>query len=156
MGAMKRILLLFLMISNTSFATTQIFECSGGHSRFDGYEEYSKPICFTKESESKDFSAVIAHIPIPNEFKKANIESTSVIFFVPSVSKAPLAWVTPEFEKHQGEVLIKFGGLPKTELEARVRISFMDNDVTECKRHLVATYRFIDSTKGFRSVFEEK
>lgn len=154
MGAMKKILLLILVVSNASFATTQIFECGGDRSRFDGYEEYSKPIYFTKESESEGYSSVIAHIPIPSEFKKATIESTSLIFFVPSVSKAPLGWVTPEFEKSQSEVLIKFGGIPKTELEARVRVSFIGKGIAECKRHLVATYKFLDSTKGFRSVLE--
>lgn len=151
---MKIILLFILTISNSSFATTIIFKCDGEHSRFDGYEEYSKPIYFTKESESEDYSSVIAHIPIPSEFKKATIDSTSLIFFVPSVSKAPLGWTTPEFEKNKNEVLIKFGGIPKTELEARVRVSFSGRGTTECNRHLVATYKFIDSTKDFRSVFD--
>jgi hypothetical protein len=154
MATMKKILLLILTFSNASFATTQTFECGGNRSRFDGYEEYSKPIYFTKESESEEYSSIIAHIPIPVEFKQATIESTSLIFFVPSVSKAPLGWATPEFEKNKKEVLISFGGIPKTELEARVRVSFTGKGTSECKRHLVATYKFADSTKNFRSVFE--
>lgn len=77
-----------------------------------------------------------------------------MIFFAPSISKAPLASVTSVFENNQNEVLVKFSGIPKTELEARVRVTFTGKGVTECKSHLVATYKFIDSTKGFRSIFE--
>ena len=136
---MKNILIFILAISNASFATTLVFECDGDRSRFDGYEEYSKPIYFTTESESEGYSSMIAHIPVPDEFKQAKIESTSLIFFVPSVSKAPLGWVAPEFKRSKKEVLIQFGGIPKTELEARIRVSFTGKGVTEYNRHLVAT-----------------
>lgn len=68
MNTIRNILILLLLLSNASFATTSVFECNAKQSRFDGYEEYSKPIYFTTDSDTKDYSFVVAHIPIPAEF----------------------------------------------------------------------------------------
>lgn len=154
LAATKKVLLALLLTPCISHATSIMFNCPGERSRFDGHEELSEPIYFKSESNSPEFSSVEAHIPIPKRFKSAKVESASIIFFVPSVTKAPLGWTTPQYKIENKEVIIQFGGIPKTELEARVRVTFIGKHVDVCESHLVATYRFIDGTKGFRSVFD--
>ncbi len=152
---MKILLLSLLLLPKLSFATSLDCVTSSGHSHRDGDEEFSRPIYFTVEDEEDDYRAVIAHIPIPKVYSKAKVESASIVFFMPSISKAPIAYTLTKHEKVGDQILVKFWGDPKTELEARVSVNFEPNkSAIFCRSYLVSTYRFSDSSKIFRSMYE--
>lgn len=142
-------------MANFSFATSVSCVSPNGHSFRDGDEEFSKLIYFTVEGEETDYRTVIAHIPVPKEYSKSKLESASITFFMPSISKVPLAYTLTNYERVGGQILIKFWGAPKTELEARVAINFEPTKLaTFCRSYLVSTYRFSDSSKIFRAMHE--
>lgn len=143
----------FLMASflNVALATSIVKDCPLPEAPFD--VEASKAIYFeTRKHES--FRTVVAHVPLPKRYADVRPQYVFLALLKPSITKKPLIQLNPEFEYKNHEIIIRFQGPMESDFEARVSLTLDGGNIDECRNSLTSTYRFIDSTYGFKSVFD--